>query len=107
MPATHLAQFRLADRVFSGQDWGGADLRGMSLRRAVFSSCNLTGVNFEGADLFEARFNDCQFSDANPELAASLHGTTLLVEGLAEDQRARCAARGAIVTDNDNEPGAS
>jgi uncharacterized protein YjbI with pentapeptide repeats len=56
-------------------------------------------VSFEGADLSGARFDNCHFEGANPELAASLEGAVLLVEGLAEAQRAACVARGATVLD--------
>ena len=58
----------------------------------------------EAADLTDARFDDCQFRGANPELAASLKGTQVLIAGMSEAQRAACAVRAATVTGVDNVP---
>jgi len=103
MPVSLLNQCDLTQDAFDGEDWHGADLGGESLREATFQGCDFSGVNFDGADLTNTTFQDCQFSGANPELAASLDGTRLLVEGLSPEQLAVCAARGAIVTDDEED----
>jgi uncharacterized protein YjbI with pentapeptide repeats len=103
MPVAELAGFDLSREDLDGQDWSHADLYGESLRGAIFKNCNFSHVSFEGTDLSGAHFQDCQFDGANPELAASLDGTVLRVEGLSEAQRAACVARGATVIDDDDD----
>ena len=100
MPVAALAEHELTQDPIHEQDWSEADLVGQSLRGAVFIDCTFTGVKFAGADLADATFRPCEFSGANPELAASLDGTRLLVKGLSAEQLAACAARGAIVGDD-------
>ena len=103
MPVAELTRFTLANEDLNNQDWSGTDLRGQNLRGARFTSCNFSGVNFAGTDLTNTTFEECQFAGSNPELAASLEGTELLVEGLSEEQRARCVARGAILRDDEED----
>jgi hypothetical protein len=104
MPVTALAEHDLTQDPIYEQDWSKADLQGQDLRGAVFVDCTFAGVNFAGADLADATFEGCEFSGANPELAASLDGTRLQVEGLSAEQLAACAARGAMVVDDGDEP---
>lgn len=104
MPVAALAEHDLTQDPMHEQDWSEADLQRQDLRGAVFVDCTFAGVNFAGADLADATFRGCEFSGANPELAESLDGTRLLVEGLSEEQLATCAARGAIVGDDGDEP---
>jgi hypothetical protein len=104
MPVSELARFDLAEHYLYDQDWSGADLAGCSVRDARFSSCDFSQVNFDGADLSGTTFEDCQFTGANPERAASLEGTELLVTGLSAGRLARCIARGAtVLEDEENE----
>jgi hypothetical protein len=104
MPVAALAEQDLTQDPIHEQDWSDADLQGQDLRGAVFVDCTFTGVNFAGADLADATFRTCEFTGANPELAASLDGTRLQVAGLSEEQLVACAARGAIVLDEMDEP---
>ena len=60
-------------------------------------------MTFDGADLTNTTFEACRFAGANPEAASSLEGTRFQVTGLSAEQRAACAARGAIVVDADDE----
>jgi hypothetical protein len=101
MPVAELPQFTLANEDLSNQDWSKVDLSGSSLSGATFTNCSFRDVNFAGADLSGARFEDCQFRGANPELAASLEGTILMVDGLSEEQVAICVARGATTEEPD------
>jgi hypothetical protein len=102
MPVAALAEHDLTQDPIHEQDWSEADLDGQNLRGAVFVDCTFEGVKFAGADLAEATFQGCEFSGANPELAASLDGTRLQVEGLSAEQLTACAARGAIVLGADD-----
>jgi hypothetical protein len=102
MPVAALAECDHPEYPIYDQDWSGADLDGQSLRGLVFIDCTFANTRFAGANLAETAFHGCQFSGTNPEQAASLDGTRLLVKGLSEDQRAACVARGAILTDNDD-----
>jgi hypothetical protein len=97
MPVKALEEELLRGQWIEDQDLRGADLRGVRLDRLVFSNCGFSNVQFDGADLTDASFEECQFAGANPELAASLNGTRLLVEGLSEERLATCVAHGAIV----------
>lgn len=99
MPTSLLAQFDLTKYPFYDQDWRDADVRGQSLRGATFESCDFTDAIFAGADLTNTTFEWCQFAGANPEGASSLEGAVFQVTGLSAEQRAVCAARGAIVED--------
>ena len=101
MPVAALAQLDLSHVPGDELDWSGADLSGQQLQGGRFSWCNFSNVQFAGACLKGVKFSWCEFSGANPELAASLDGTWLLVSGLSEEQRAACVARGAIVKDAD------
>jgi hypothetical protein len=101
MPVEDLPRFNLADEDLSHQDWSKADLAGASLSGATFTNCSFTDVNFAGTDLSGTRFEDCRFRGANPELATSLEGTVLWVEGLSEEQMALCLSRGATTEDRD------
>jgi uncharacterized protein YjbI with pentapeptide repeats len=101
MPVAELDGFDLSHEDLDGQDWSHADLYGESLSGAIFTTCDFSHVNFRGADLSGAHFHDCQFEGANPELATSLEGAVLLVEGLSDEQRAACVARGATVVDDE------
>jgi hypothetical protein len=103
MRASLLAQFDLTKYPFYDQNWRDAGLRDASLRGATFESCDFTDAFFEGADLTNTTFEGCQFAGANPEAASSLEGAVFQVTGLSAEQRAACAARGAIVVDADDE----
>jgi uncharacterized protein YjbI with pentapeptide repeats len=103
MPVTALADYNLATDPHYDQDWSDADLDGQKLRGADFVNCSFSGVNFAGADLSGATFSKCEFTGANPERAASLDGTRLQVKGLSAEQLAVCAARGAIVMNEEEE----
>jgi uncharacterized protein YjbI with pentapeptide repeats len=69
----------------------------------TFKSCDFTDALFDDANFTNTTFEDCQFAGANPEAAASLESTLLQVSGLSAEQRAACAARGAIVEDLDDD----
>jgi hypothetical protein len=102
MPVAELASFNLATEELRNQDWSMADLAGVSLRGATFTNCSFRDVNFAGADLSGVRFEECQFRGANPELAASLEGTVMWVDGLSQEQMALCVARGATTEEPDD-----
>jgi uncharacterized protein YjbI with pentapeptide repeats len=104
MPVAALAEHDLTQDPIHEQDWSEADLDGQDLRGAVFVDCTIAGVKFAEANLADATFRGCAFSGANPELAASLDSTRLQVAGLSEEQLVACAARGAIVLDEMDEP---
>jgi hypothetical protein len=103
MPVSLLAQFDLTKYPFYDQDWRDADMSGQNLSGATFEHCDFSNAIFDGADLTNATFEDCPFAGANPAAAASLEGTRFEVTGLSGEQRAACAARGAIVVDLDDE----
>jgi hypothetical protein len=103
MPTSLLAQFDLTKYPFYDQDWRDTDVSGQNLRGATFESCDFTDAIFDGADLTNTTFEACQFAGANPEAASSLEGAVFQVTGLAAEQRAACAARGATVEDLDDE----
>ena len=74
-----------------------ASLRGCEVPPAKFVSCSFTGTDFTDADLRGCLFLGGDFAETNLEVAASLDGVRLYVDGLTPAQEAACAAKGAVM----------
>jgi uncharacterized protein YjbI with pentapeptide repeats len=106
MNADNLGDFEideadLPNHPFESLDLEESSVRGCEIPPAKFVECNFTGTDFEDADLSGSTFISCDFSRTNLELAASLNGVRLYVDGLTLEQQAACIAKGVVILEEE------